>query len=300
MCLVALALGCSARYPLVIASNRDEFHARPAAALDWWTPEGHSTEILAGRDLESGGTWLGLGRSGRLALLTNVRDPLHHDAAAPTRGHIVPQWLVGQEPIDVYAAHCAGAGHNGYNLIAADVACDEWHWASNANPRIQRLPQGLYGLSNAELDTPWPKVEALKRRVAASLAADLETEALFADLFAALADRVVVPDDELPSTGVPIELERALAPAFIAMPSRGYGTRCSTLVVTERRGNASVTHVVERSVDAQARVLQTRHAVLHDWPQRTDTTVQKDRDISIVPGPAAPLAGETAAKPLRR
>ena len=121
MCLVALALGADARFPLVIASNRDEFFKRLTASLGWWSAQAGDVPVLAGRDLDAGGTWLGLSAHGRFALLTNVRSPVRADAQAPTRGGIVPKWLCTPESADRFWMRTALAGHNGFNFIAADI-----------------------------------------------------------------------------------------------------------------------------------------------------------------------------------
>ena len=133
MCLVALAIDQNRRFPLVVAANRDEFFLRPAARLAWWTPPGGGPDVLSGRDLESGETWLGLTAQGRLALLTNIRDPSRIEADAPSRGRIVPEWLTAQETAGQFWMRTALSGHNGFNLIAAGLflgvqfACAECH-----------------------------------------------------------------------------------------------------------------------------------------------------------------------------
>lgn len=269
MCLIALALGQHGRFPLVVASNRDEFFERPAAPMDWWSATGpaEATEVLAGRDLSAGGSWFGLSRTGRLAMITNVREPGLVRPDAPSRGGIVVDWLRERElPLPTFWQRLQADRHNGFNLIAADLTRGEWHYASNRLAAPRPLPPGLHGLSNASLDTPWPKVAGLKRRLQDALLAAEDVAGLAGRLLEALADRRVAPDAELPRTGVPIELERGLAPAFIAMPARGYGTRCSTVLITERLEGRHHTHLVERSHDAQGRPLADRAFTLPDWP----------------------------------
>jgi uncharacterized protein with NRDE domain len=268
MCLVALAIDQHRRFPLVIAANRDEFFARPAARLAWWSQEPGLPEVLSGRDLESGGTWLGLTAAGRLALLTNVRNPADNDPNAPSRGAIVPLWLRGDLPMDRFWMRTALTGYNGFNLIAADFARGECFWASNTRNLPQRLERGLYGLSNGTLDTPWPKVTMLKSRLLAAVEASDSVDTLADRLFAALADRSLASDEELPSTGVPIELERHLSAAFIRTPDQRYGTRCSTLVITERVNKRMVTHVLERSFNPGPGLALLRRSTLKDWPPR--------------------------------
>lgn len=268
MCLLTLALDESRRFPLVVAANRDEFFARPAARLAWWAPEPGATPILGGRDLDAGGTWLGLTAEGRLALLTNVRDPSRNDAAAPSRGRIVPEWLAARERVDQFWMRTALAGYNGFNLIAADFAQGECYWASNNGAHPQRLERGIYGLSNAGLDTPWPKVLALKSRTREAIAESASVDELAARLFEALADRSLPQDAALPDTGVGLDKERLLAPAFIRSADQAYGTRCSTLIVTERVNRHNVTHVLERSFSPHGGMALLRRATLNHWPPR--------------------------------
>lgn len=287
MCLVALALEQSARFPLVLASNRDEFFDRPAAGLDWWTPAGGGPALLAGRDLQAGGTWLGLNAAGRLALLTNVRAPAAVRAGAPSRGELVPRWLHGDLGFEAYWREVANAGHNGFNLIAADAARREWTWASNSGQPPRRLSTGLYGISNAALDTPWPKTEMLKQRLRAALDEASATEeparALAERLFDALADRRIAPDGQLPATGLTLDWERALSAAFIRTADGRYGTRCSTLVISERVEGGSVTWVFERSFDGGAQPAMCRHACLSGWPPAPGTVAQTQAGVPEAP-----------------
>ncbi len=275
MCLVVLALDQDRRFPLVLASNRDEFFERPTARLAWWTPEGGGPEILSGRDLQAGGTWLGLSAAGRLALVTNVRDPSRHDPQAPSRGELVPRWLHSDLPLDRFWMQVALSGYNGFNLIAADFARGDCFWASSAVALPRRLERGLYGLSNAVLDTPWPKVARLKAEVRAtigSLGVGDGVDLLATRLFESLGDRSLAPDEQLPDTGVPRALERQLSAAFIRTPDGRYGTRCSTLVITERVKRQLVTHVFERSYTAGPGVALLRRSRLNGWPPRYSAT----------------------------
>jgi uncharacterized protein with NRDE domain len=265
MCLAAMAIAQHPRFPWVLASNRDEFFHRPAAPLAWWQPEGaavaESGAVLSGRDLSAGGTWLGLTRDGRLALVTNVREPGHFDPAAASRGGLVLQALTGTSLGPQDAAGLLGAARvprNGYNLLVADLRQLHTAWASNRPaPQTRGLGTGLFGLSNAALDSPWPKVTALKQRLGAAVAAAQAPQQLADAAFAALADRQCAPDAALPATGVPLERERQLSPAFIRIDGRDapgngpggggvYGTRCSTVVIVEQRGAQREVQVIER------------------------------------------------------
>ncbi|HZE90250.1 MAG TPA: NRDE family protein [Rhizobacter sp.] len=276
MCLVAIAIDQSRRFPLVLAANRDEFFKRPAARLGWWSPAPGAPDILGGRDLEAGGTWLGLTAQGRLALVTNVRNPARVDPSAPSRGEIVPRWLAGDLSTDRFWMRTALAGHNGFNLIAADFRSGECFWASNCDAHPTRLERGLYGVSNASLDTPWPKVNALKQHLRDATNSAESLDALTAQLFDALADKAAAPDALLPATGVPREWEKVLSSAFIRSPDSSYGTRCSTLVVTERVNKRLVTHVLERSFSAAGGMALLRRSTLKDWPPRYSEDAQPE------------------------
>jgi uncharacterized protein with NRDE domain len=240
MCLAVLALGMHPRHALVIAANRDEAHARPTAPAAWWG-EGW----LGGRDLAAGGTWLGVTREGRWALLTNVRDPSRHDPAAPSRGRLVTDFLdSGAEPgAAMHAVVESGAPHNGFNLLGGRV--DDAHWASNRAAGVRALPTGIHGLSNHLLDTPWPKVVRTKAALAAWCASTTHGDDDVEPLFAMLRETWIAPDAELPQTGVTLERERLLSAPFIVSPV--YGTRCSTVVTIGYDGAA---RLVERTFDA--------------------------------------------------
>lgn len=226
MCTLLFAVDAHPRYRLVVAANRDEFYGRPTAAAHWW-PD--APQVLAGRDLQAGGTWLGVARDGRWAALTNVRDPRDIRPGAPSRGALVAEFLRGDAPADAYLRSIAPGRYQGFNLVAGDP--DGVWYLSQKEDAPRRLAPGVYGVSNAQLDTPWPKVERGK----AGLRALLGRAEIGADeLLALLADRSPAADEALPDTGVGLELERALSPLFIAMP--GYGTRSSTALVVEAGG----------------------------------------------------------------
>jgi len=232
MCLAVVALATHPGFALVVAANRDEFHARPAAPAAWGR-EPPFAHLLAGRDLEAGGTWLGVRRDGRWALVTNVRASGTIDPAARSRGELVPQVLDTELPpgraLDVVAS--VPHRYNGFNLLAGDARGA--FWISNRAESMRRLTGGIHGLSNAFIDTPWPKVvQTVARMTAWAAQGDTDTTALFA----ALADRVPAPDALLPATGVSLEWERLLSSPFIV--SERYGTRCSTVFTIDRRGHA--------------------------------------------------------------
>lgn len=222
MCLILVAWQAHPDYPLVVAANRDEFFARPTAPAAFW-PE--QPGLLAGRDLEAGGTWLGITKNGRFAALTNFRDPARQRSNAPSRGQLVAGFLASDAAIDAWLDGLSPADYNGFNLLLGDATGDGRLVAfSNITMERHELAPGVYGLSNALLDTPWPKVGSGKTALAAALAA-LPDESPLSRL---LKDDTIHPDTALPATGVPLEWERLLSAAFIR--GSGYGTRCSTIV----------------------------------------------------------------------
>jgi uncharacterized protein with NRDE domain len=260
MCLIGLALDAHPRWSVVIAANRDEYFDRPSAGIDWWQPSQGSSWLLAGRDLAAGGTWMGLSDSGRIGLLTNVRDPSRHRPDAPSRGALVTSWLGA-------AADGSVRGQvNPFNLIGGDLRSHRWWWASDSQADPVALRAGVHGLSNAALDTPWPKVRRLKARLADALGSIDDVQALTAALMSALADRSVAPDGELPDTGIGLDRERLLSSSFIAVPDGRYGTRCSTVLLGERRAQGWTLAITERSFDARGRALEERAIELVDWP----------------------------------
>ncbi len=227
MCLIFVAWRVHPDFPLVVAANRDEFFARPTAAAAFW-PEAPS--ILAGRDLEAGGTWMGVTRRGRFAALTNFRDPGRMREGAPSRGTLVAGFLGEESPADAYLRRIEAFGRkcNGFNLLLCDG--DSLWWTSNVGGEPRQLAAGIYGVSNHLLDTPWPKVGAGKTALTRALD-DLPGEQ---GLFDLLRDESVHPDEHLPATGVSLEWERLLSAAFVKSPA--YGTRSSSVLVRHRDG----------------------------------------------------------------
>jgi uncharacterized protein with NRDE domain len=246
MCLIMLAWRAHPRYPLVVAANRDEFFSRPTATAAYW-PD--APNVLAGRDLLGGGTWLGITANGRFAALTNFRDPSRIREGTPSRGRLVADFLLGNETIAEYDQRLVTvASHfNGFNLIFGDAA--GLAYFSNCGDRSRRLEPGIYGLSNHLLDTPWPKVDRGKSALTAALHA-LPHEA---PLMALLRDETVAADEDLPRTGVSLEWERLLSAAFVR--SADYGTRSSTVLVLDTEG---CLRFGEITFDAQAEMVDRR------------------------------------------
>ncbi len=233
MCLILLAYDVHPEYRLMLAANRDEFYDRPTLPMAFW--EDHP-EILAGRDLKGGGTWLGITRSGKVAAITNYREPGGPKPGAPSRGHLVSAFLSGKASSQAYleAVSAVGTNYSGFNLIVGDASGLYYH--SNRGPGIHRLAPGWYGLSNHLLGTPWPKVEKgislLKKAVSDADSVDMDM------IFRLLKNREVPPEDRLPETGVGMEWERILSPMFIQSP--GYGTRSSSVMLVGGNGSVQV------------------------------------------------------------
>jgi len=225
MCLIIFAWKVIPGMPLIAAANRDEFYQRPASAAAWWED---NPDIYAGRDLQAGGTWLGVTRNGRFAALTNVRAPTEKRPDAPSRGKLVSDFLSGElSPAD-YIAHIQpnAAQYNGFNLLVGDRETLIWYSnKGDADPRNgQPLGYGVYGVSNALLDTPWPKVTRAKAQFSSLLCQGAPEETFFE----LLSDSTRANDCRLPSTGISLEWERTLSSIFICSPD--YGTRVSTVV----------------------------------------------------------------------
>lgn len=236
MCLILFAYNVHPEFRLVVAANRDEFYDRPTASLDFWDDK---PEILAGKDLKSGGTWMGVTRSGRFAAITNFRDPESVITNAPSRGHLVVDFLNDTVTPSGYLKTLSenGRRYNGFNLIIGDG--NGLFYYSNRQPVIQKIDPGIHGLSNRFLDTPWPKVTAGKTGFEkAVLKSEIQPEMIL-DF---LADTHRYPDKQLPDTGVGIEKERMLSPIFIK--SNVYGTRLSSVILVEKSGK---TTFIERS-----------------------------------------------------
>jgi uncharacterized protein with NRDE domain len=228
MCLIAFAYQQHPEYPLIVIANRDEFYARPTEQAHWWTDK---PGILAGKDSQGGGTWMGVGRNGRFAALTNYREPQNIIAHAPTRGLLVTEYLEGNMSIENYLSgiHEKGQAYNGFNLLTGGP--EELWWYSNRGEQPEKLEPGIYGVSNALLDSPWPKLVNLKGK----LSNLMESRTFDHELaLAALIDRSIAPDLDLPQTGVPLEWERRLSAMYIEMEK--YGTRCSTVLSYDRSG----------------------------------------------------------------
>ncbi|MGE8227761.1 MAG: NRDE family protein [Stenotrophomonas sp.] len=232
MCLVALAWKAHPHWRLLMAGNRDEFHARPTAPLQHW-PSPYDN-VIAGRDLRSGGSWVGVNLGGQAAVVTNVRDP-SAATGGPSRGELIASYLAGGQAATDYADDLARRGPEfaPFNLLVADAeSCS--YLGNHPQARLDLSP-GVHGMSNGALDAPWPKTRRLMDVLEAWLVAGNDG---LEPLWAALADEQRAPDAQLPSTGVPLELERLLSSAFIR--GTDYGTRASTIVAIGRDGGGFI------------------------------------------------------------
>jgi uncharacterized protein with NRDE domain len=226
MCLIVFAWRPSHPTPLIVAANRDEFYARPTLPLARW-PD--APQVYAGRDLEAGGTWMGVSEDGRFAALTNIRDP-EQSIGLRSRGDLVARYLSGTQSLEDYLAEAAGraAEYTGFNLLAGDA--QSLYYMNSADPVPVRLEEGIYGISNAGLNTPWPKL--IRARTALSAQLDDPQPSALLQL---LHDPTPAMQAELPDTGVGLATEALLSSVFIS--SLNYGTRASTVLIVKADGS---------------------------------------------------------------
>jgi uncharacterized protein with NRDE domain len=235
MCLIFFSINQHPQYKLILAANRDEFYNRKTAPADFWHTHNN---IVGGCDLEAVtpdgtcGTWMGMSKNGRLAFITNFRDPNNINPKAPSRGHLVTDFLLSETNGEAYmmAVSKKASQYNGFNLVVGN--CEELYYFSNYQNKIQKLTTGFYGLSNHLLDTPWPKVSKGK----AAIEKEVQREHIkIENLFSVLRDEERAPIDQLPNTGIGLEREQALSSMFIK--TNGYGTRCSTVILIDQQDN---------------------------------------------------------------
>ncbi len=217
------------KYSLIAVANRDEYHDRPSLPIDRWTDH---PQVIAGRDLEHDGTWMGVTDSGKWSVVTNFRETRKKEIVKNSRGNLTKGFLIGDQTPHAYTSSIFSSlgSYNGFNLLAGDASSIQY--VSNRQPltssnafAIQR--PGIYGLSNHLLNTNWPKVskgkKALQRLTSRHQAID------FATIVDLMSNRERPSDHKLPMTGVPIELERTLSPIFIETPN--YGTRATSMLL---------------------------------------------------------------------
>lgn len=231
MCLILVAFKTVPDYPLLIAANRDEFHARPAQKADWWPDD---ADILGGRDLQAGGTWLAVHRGGKFAAVTNYRDADASKRSKRSRGHLVSDFLQGTLGPKEYIQTLSGDDFAGFNLLVSDGR--SLAYVSNRSATHGELAPGVYGLSNATLDTPWEKVERSRSRLQELIESGNVNEST---LLRVLADPQKGPVDEVCSSRLPFATAHAITAPFIVLPE--YGTRCSTVVLVDQQAKWSLT-----------------------------------------------------------
>ncbi|MGH8281143.1 MAG: NRDE family protein [Gammaproteobacteria bacterium] len=244
MCVAVFAWKVHPDYPLVFAGNRDELHARPSSAAGFWKD---APQVLAGRDLTAGGTWLGVTGAGRFAVVTNYREGPVPKKGPRSRGELTADFLRGVTSPRDYLEQVQRRAHGyaPFSLIVGDAEA-LWFFSNRDTRAPFEIPAGIHGLSNHLLDTPWPKVRLSEARLKTMLARGLPTTE---DLEQLLADRMPAPADELPDTGIGAERERQISPVFVVNPE--YGTRCSTAILRARNGGL---HFTERRFDATGKL----------------------------------------------
>ena len=248
MCLLVFAWKSHPDYPLVFAGNRDELHARPASAAGFWDD---APQVLGGRDLEAGGTWLGITAGGRFAVVTNYRARLDPAKAPRSRGELTADFLHSDISVDTYLQTVAKRAnkYGAFSLIVGDRDA-LWYFSNRGEPEPRAVTPGIHGLSNHLLDTPWPKVT----RSVAALDQLMQQRMMNNEtLFELLAERTPAAEAQLPDTGIGQERERRVSPVFVVNPV--YGTRCSSVVFLHADGQA---RFAERRFDAAGRALETR------------------------------------------
>jgi uncharacterized protein with NRDE domain len=247
MCLIFLSVKQHPTYKLIVAANRDEFYQRKTAPVHFWEDVPH---VLGGRDLEASGTWMAMSRNGKISMVTNYRDLKNLKEQAPSRGQLVSDYLANGDEPNHYLEKISinASAYNGFNLIVGNP--DELYYFSNYKNSIEKIPNGLHGLSNHLLNTPWPKVEQGVKDMKRALTQEKINSTLLFDL---LRNETIAPDEKLPETGIGLERERALSSKIIN--SANYGTRCSTVVLIDQRNEVSYT---ERVYDLQTFDYTTR------------------------------------------
>lgn len=235
MCLIVFGYRSTPEYYLVMAANRDEFYKRPTRSAQFWKS---TPRILAGKDLRAGGTWLGIRQDGRIAAITNYRDMTSYDPEAKSRGELVSGYLKSEDTPEGYLSKLQERddSYNGFNLLVGNLS--QFYHYSNRENTINRIDPGIHGISNALMDTPWPKVNEAKRKFSALTDKEELTDS---NLFNLLTDKKTYPMEELPDTGLSEKKEQAVSASFIQTPD--YGTRCSTVIFIKYDGSI---HFVER------------------------------------------------------
>lgn len=237
MCLIIFALNQHPKYKLIIAANRDEFFSRPTLEADFWEEE---NSILGGRDVQSGGTWFGMNKNGRFIAITNYRDPKNEKKDAISRGELSKKFLLQNQNVSEFLKDVSKdkKKYNGFNFLLSDDNFENMYHYSNVTDRSMKIEDGIHGLSNHVLDSPWPKVQ----KGTNLLSNILQSESInSSEIVAMLRNETEAPDNLLPKTGISYDLEKKLSPVFISM--KGYGTRCSTALFVDTSNDLSFLEV---------------------------------------------------------
>ncbi len=244
MCLIILAHHIKPHLPLIVMANRDEFFKRPTESAAFWRSKLHAPKILAGKDLEAHGTWLGITRNGKFAAVTNMRETSQKTSNPISRGQLPLEFLSSKKSPIKFATELTAKFpyYNGFNLLLADK--NSLIYLNSSTQSISELQPGIYGLSNGLLNANWPKINQGKKQLKNLI--NEEINLTTDSLISMMSDRNIAPDEFLPNTGIPIELERQLSSSFIAIPERHYGTLCSTAVIISHDG---LTRFDEQSFD---------------------------------------------------
>ncbi len=254
MCLIVFAYKYHPRYPLILAANRDEFYERPASKSHFW--EDHP-DLLAGRDMKYGGTWMGITRSGRFAGVTNFRERAGIREHPLSRGLMVKDFLTSRDSPETFLKRIIPRTeeYDGFNLLLGDPASLIYY--SNRSRNMQALKPGVYGLSNHLIDTPWPKLVRTRQALTAIIEGSdpVNTERLSSILY----DKSPAADNELPDTGFELEWERVLSSAFIVTPT--YGTRASTVILIDTDGQVTFTERSFNGPEDQGRTVHHEFAL---------------------------------------
>lgn len=261
MCLIALAINTHPEYPFVLAANRDEFFERPTKTLHAWP----DSDIIAGQDLQQGGTWLGLTKGGRFAVVTNFRGPDENQPKPKSRGHLITQYLIASSTPEHYCEHLSSSDEEyaGYNLILGDAKTFCYHSNRRKNGAIE-MTSGIHGLSNHLLNTAWPKVTDTKAALSHALsnthnAGPTDKTTLIETLFHSLRSTKQAAKAQLPNTGIDPDREMQLSSPFVKAHDDNYGTRCSTIVLKDRMGHYCM---IERSWDLSGKLIDEQQL---DW-----------------------------------
>lgn len=230
MCTMVFAYKMHPEYDFIYIGNRDEFKTRPSIGAHYWEED---SKVIAGMDLEKGGTWAGMTTSGRMAFLTNYREPHLKKDGLYSRGFLTKNFLLSDMTPQAYLATIKThhSAYDPFNLIVGSLG-DLWFY-SNMNNKTAKIGPGIHGLSNAFLDTPWYKVVKAKERLSELIYKDFVIE----ELFSILDDKEIPPDSLLPNTGVPMELERTLSTIHIDTPT--YGTMYKTAILIRKDGQVT-------------------------------------------------------------